>query len=313
MMVAITCGDPAGVGPEIIEQWLASPDLQGKFAILGPESWLETLGKRRGVDLVAVGESGYRTEKKGVPCEAGARVALAAMDAAQAGCAEGKYAAVVTAPISKSQFNKIGYPFPGQSEFFADKWGGKPSMCFTGGRLRVVLATWHCPLKDVPLLLTRESIDLAVRRADWLAKAEGVAAPRIAVCGLNPHAGEEGVLGREELDSIDPLLNELREEFPGVSKCLPGDTVFGRMLQGQFDVIVALYHDQGLAPLKAIDFDDAVNCTLGLSHIRTSPDHGTAFDIAGKGIAKITSFANAVKVAERLAQYRIKHPFEAAT
>jgi 4-hydroxythreonine-4-phosphate dehydrogenase len=182
-------------------------------------------------------------------------------------------------------------------------------MAFTGGRLRVLLATWHIPLREVATQLTHDVLARTVRHAHWLARAEDVAAPRIAVCGLNPHAGEDGMLGREELDDLNPWLDALRPEFPGLSSCLPGDTVFARMLKGEFDVIVAAYHDQGLAPLKAVDFDAAVNCTLGLPHIRTSPDHGTAFGIAGKGVAEVSSFANAIRVAARLARYRKGHPF----
>jgi 4-hydroxythreonine-4-phosphate dehydrogenase len=128
--------------------------------------------------------------------------------------------------------------------------------------------------------------------------------PRIGVCGLNPHAGEGGILGREEIELINPVLEKLRASFPGLSLCEPGDTLFARQLRGEFDVVVALYHDQGLAPLKVIDFDEAVNVTLGLPHVRTSPDHGTAFGIAGKGIARATSFTNAVTVARRFISAR---------
>ena len=140
--------------------------------------------------------------------------------------------------------------------------------------------------------------------ADVLARAEGLNAPRIGVCGLNPHAGEGGLLGYEERDLLNPALAHLQAEFPGLSLCQPGDTLFGRALKGEFDVVVALYHDQGLAPLKTIDFDEAVNVTLGLPHVRTSPDHGTAFDIAGQGKASSTSFTNAVMVARRLIKFR---------
>ncbi len=136
--------------------------------------------------------------------------------------------------------------------------------------------------------------------ADELARAEGVASPRIAVCGLNPHAGEEGLLGSEEQETLDPILERLRPRFPRVSRTQPGDTVFARALRGEFDVVVALYHDQGLAPLKTIDFDEAVNITLGLPFVRTSPDHGTAFSIAGKNIARTRSFENAVTFARKL-------------
>ncbi len=145
----------------------------------------------------------------------------------------------------------------------------------------------------------------AVRAAAELCAAEGVrGAPRIAVCGLNPHAGEGGLLGTEERDHIDPLLDRLRAAHPGLSRALPGDTVFVRQLRGEFDAVVALYHDQGLAPLKTLEFDHAVNITLGLPHVRTSPDHGTGFDLAGRGLASATSFAHAVRVARALVARR---------
>ena len=138
-----------------------------------------------------------------------------------------------------------------------------------------------------------------------LARADGISIPRIGVCGLNPHAGEGGLIGTEERDVIDPILDALRGEFPGLSRTEPSDTIFGRSLRGEFDVVIALYHDQGLAPLKVIDFDAAVNVTLGLPFVRTSPDHGTAFGIAGRGVASGASFANAVTVARRLINVRI--------
>jgi 4-hydroxythreonine-4-phosphate dehydrogenase len=145
-----------------------------------------------------------------------------------------------------------------------------------------------------------------IAAADLLVRAEGISQPRIGVCGLNPHAGEGGLLGYEEKDFIDPTLDKLRGEFLGLSRCEPGDTLFARALRGEFDVVIALYHDQGLAPLKVIDFDESVNVTLGLPHVRTSPDHGTAFGIAGKGVARGTSFANAVRVARRLIAARVE-------
>jgi 4-hydroxythreonine-4-phosphate dehydrogenase len=177
-------------------------------------------------------------------------------------------------------------------------------MAFTGGRLRVVLATWHVPLHEVGRLLGPHLLRRTVLAAVELARSEGISDPRIGVCGLNPHAGEGGLLGYEERDFLNPALSHLRQEIPGLSTCEPADTLFGRALKGEFDVIVALYHDQGLAPLKVVDFDEAVNVTLGLPYVRTSPDHGTAFGIAGKGIARGTSFANAVQVARRLIKSR---------
>jgi 4-hydroxythreonine-4-phosphate dehydrogenase len=177
-------------------------------------------------------------------------------------------------------------------------------MAFCGGRLRVALLTWHIPLREVSAHLTPPELERAVAAADELARADGIARPRIAVCGLNPHAGEEGLLGTEEREQIDPVLDHLRDRFPALSRCVAGDTAFGRALRGEFDVVVALYHDQGLAPLKTLEFDEAVNVTLGLAHVRTSPDHGTAFGIAGLGQANPRSFAQAVAVARRLVAWR---------
>jgi 4-hydroxythreonine-4-phosphate dehydrogenase len=228
------------------------------------------------------------------------------MERAAEGCKHGEFCGVVTGPVSKERLANIGYPFPGQTEFFAARWGGEPVMAFCGGKLRVVLATWHVPLDQVSKLLGPHLLHRTVAAANDLCRAEGVAKPRIGVCGLNPHAGEGGLLGHEERDLLNPALAHLRGEFPGLSLCEPGDTLFARQLRGEFDVVVALYHDQGLAPLKVIDFDEAVNVTLGLRYVRTSPDHGTAFGIAGKGVARATSFANAVTVARRLIAMRSK-------
>lgn len=300
--LAITCGDPAGVGPEIVAGWLQAHASEARdVAAIGPARWLAALpdcGAK-----IAVGREEFAAEP-GKPEAEGALVAWAAMERAAAGCASGEFAAVVTGPVSKERLAAIEYPFPGQTEFFAARWGGEPVMAFCGGKLRVVLATWHVPLVEVPQLLGPHLLRRTVVAADALARAEGVAQPRIGVCGLNPHAGEGGLLGGEEREMLNPALDALRADFPGLSRCEPGDTLFARQLRGEFDVVVALYHDQGLAPLKAVDFDEAVNVTLGLPFVRTSPDHGTAFAIAGKGVARGTSFANAIVVARRLLNAR---------
>lgn len=296
--VALTCGDPAGVGPEIIKGWLASaPGLSMNCVPIGPRGWLDALA----VEGVAVGDASFEAIP-GKPDAEGAKIAWDAMELAAKGCRKGLFSAVVTGPVSKKNLQQVGYPFPGQTEFFADSWGGEPTMAFVGERMRVVLASWHWPLREVPDRLQREPewIERAVRRASDLCVALGIPNPRIAVCGLNPHAGEQGMLGDEELNWIDPLLAKLRKSHPGLSPALPADTVFHRQLKGEFDMVVALYHDQGLAPLKTIEFDSAVNLTLGLPFVRTSPDHGTAYDIAGKGIASTKSWNAAVKLAERL-------------
>lgn len=296
--LALTCGDPAGVGPEIIAAWLmANPQLAAETVVIGPQRWLESLDTR--AQKLAVGLEEFAATP-GEPNADGALVAWAAMERAAAGCKEGAFSGVVSGPVSKERLARIGYPFPGQTEFFAARWGGEPVMGFCGGKLRVVLATWHVALHEVARLLGPHLLRRTILAARNLARADNVDNPRIGVCGLNPHAGEGGLLGYEERDLLNPLLLELQQEISGVSLCEPGDTLFARALRGEFDVIVAMYHDQGLAPLKVIDFDEAVNVTLGLPYVRTSPDHGTAFGIAGRGVARGTSFANAVTVAQRL-------------
>lgn len=300
--LVFTCGDPAGVGPEVIAAWLgANREAAGEVVVIGPARWLETLETKAA--KIAVGLEEFAATP-GRPCGEGALVAWAAMERAAAGCKEGAYCGVVTGPVSKAELARIGYQYPGQTEFFAARWGGDPVMAFCGGRLRVVLATWHVPLYEVSRMLGPHLLHRTLTAAATLCQAYGVASPRIGVCGLNPHAGEGGLLGYEERDFLNPALDHLRAEFPGLSGCEPADTLFARSLRGEFDVVVALYHDQGLAPLKTIDFDEAVNVTLGLPHVRTSPDHGTAFGIAGKGVARPTSFANAVAVARRLVAAR---------
>jgi 4-hydroxythreonine-4-phosphate dehydrogenase len=299
--LAITCGDPAGVGPEIIAAWLAANPKESDITVIGPRSWLASL------DTVAakipVGLDDF-VAAAGEPNSEGALIAWAAMERAARGCTEGVFSGVVTGPISKERLSRIGYPYPGQTEFFGARWGGEPVMAFCGGKLRVVLATWHVPLQSVAGLLQPDLLERTVRAAVELAHADGVQQPRIGVCGLNPHAGEGGLLGNEERDLLNPILLRLRETIPGLSLCEPGDTLFARALRGEFDVVMALYHDQGLAPLKVVDFDESVNVTLGLPFVRTSPDHGTAFGIAGRGIARGSSFANAMSVARRLINFR---------
>ena len=269
--------------------------------MIGPALWLRTLPD--GFEGIPVGLEDFAAEP-GRPNGDGALVAWAALERAAAGCTAGEFSGVVTGPVSKERLANIGWPFPGHTEFFAARWGGAPTMAFCGGRLRIALLTWHIPFRDVPARLTAENFARAVQAADELARMDGVAEPRIAVCGLNPHAGEGGLLGTEERDLINPLLDGLRKTYPGLSGAQPGDAVFGRQIRGEFDVVLALYHDQGLAPLKTLDFDEAVNVTLGLPHVRTSPDHGTAFGMAGKGLANPRSFSKAVALARKLAAAR---------
>lgn len=303
--VAVCPGDPAGIGPEVVVAALeAHPEWWDRVLVVGPRGFLRRLPPRVATAAVDIADPPIGD---GLPTPAGQAVALAAMEAAAAACMEGRASAVVTGPIHKAHMVKEGFCYPGQTEFFADRWGGEPTMAFCGERMNVVLASWHLPLATVPGSLSPAHIRRAVMHADWLARMTGRvsalapdlpagAAPRIAVCGLNPHAGEDGLLGSEEKDWIDPCLNALRQRYPGLSAAVPADTAFIRHLRGEFDVVVALYHDQGLAPLKAVEFDQAVNLTLGLPWLRTSPDHGTAYAIAGKGRANFQSMERAIRL-----------------
>lgn len=298
--LAITCGDPAGIGPEVIEAALRADTLRGSDCVLvGSAPWGQAMADQLGLRYETVGDSDFFVQL-GTPSIEGAGLALAAMECAAAGCREGRFRGVVTGPVSKHWLQQAGFVFPGQTEFFANAWGGDPTMAFVGKELRVVLATWHIPLRDVSEALNAACLEKAVRRAYALAQQFGATEPRIGVCGLNPHAGEGGILGKEELEVLDPALDRLRVAMPGLSRCLPGDTVFHRQRQGDFDVVVAAYHDQALAAVKTLEFDAAVNLTLGLPFVRTSPDHGTAFDLAGQGKANPSSFAAALAVAREL-------------
>ncbi|MEM9157433.1 MAG: 4-hydroxythreonine-4-phosphate dehydrogenase PdxA [Verrucomicrobiota bacterium] len=302
MKIAITCGDPSGVGPELVPAAVKAAGLrdESEVALIGDSDWLDRArdeldGNCEVLDLGRLG--GFEL---GNPSPAGAKLAIEAMEAAAAGCQEGKFDAVATGPISKAKCMEVGFAFPGQTEFFADRWGGEPTMAFVGDHLNVVLATWHIPLSSVEAALTRDCFGLAVKRAKDLGFRLGRKSPRVGVCGLNPHAGENGLMGTQEKQLYNPWLDSWRGEKYELSDCLPADTLFARAMNGEFDVVVALYHDQGLGPLKTVDFDSAVNVTLGLPFARTSPDHGTAFEIAGKGVASARSFARAIKLAEKL-------------
>jgi 4-hydroxythreonine-4-phosphate dehydrogenase len=298
--IALTCGDPSGIGPELISRWLKqNPEWRPRVCPVGPPAWLATLPVEG-----APCTGAQALFAPGQPTEAGARAAWEALRIAAEGCKEGRFSSVVTGPVSKEALQAVGFPHPGQTEFFAAAWGGAPSMAFAGKELKVVLATWHEPLAAIPqrFATAPDLLDRAVIRAVEWGRLDGLPEPRVAVCGLNPHAGEAGLIGSEERDLLNPRLEVLRRIYPGVSLCLPPDTVFHRLREGEFDLAVALYHDQGLIAVKTLEFHHAVNLTLGLRHIRTSPDHGTAFSLAGKGLARLESFAHAVELAFRYSQ-----------
>ncbi len=279
-LIGITLGDPAGVGPEIVSAALSSGKLDPAF------------------EYLTIGES--REAVAGEPNADTARAALAALDDAAAKLRSGEISGVVTGPIHKARMQAVGFEFPGQTEFFAARAGVENfAMCLTGGGLTVALVTAHLPLREVAdALATSEIARVGGLLVDFLARRHDP--PRIAVAGLNPHAGESGVMGREEIEIIDPAMRLLcagwrgRAEFTGP---VSPDTVFHRAVRGEFDGVLCMYHDQGLIPLKLHAFDEGVNVTLGLPFPRTSPDHGTAFEIAGRGIARPDSMIAAIRLA----------------
>ena len=281
--ILITLGDPAGVGPEVIDLALDSLHLPAGFEI-------EVLGDRNA----------------GTPGKPAARSAAAALDALHEAVRQlknGAADAVVTGPVSKEGLQALGFPYPGQTEFFADAFGVNDyGMLLTGATLSVGLATIHEPLAKVPELLTVERIvRIGLLTADFLTR-RGILHPRIAVAGLNPHAGENGAFGDEEIRIIAPAIDALNATNHGIfsGPAVP-DAIFRDAAQGHFDAVLAMYHDQGLIPLKLLDFDTAVNVTLGLPKPRTSPDHGTAFSIAGKNLANPSSMLAAIRLACELA------------
>jgi 4-hydroxythreonine-4-phosphate dehydrogenase len=282
-VIGITLGDAAGIGPEVARAALASGKLNARFEYRLIGSCLEAV--------------------PGQPDEATARAAIAALEESVALLKSGGIAAVVTAPVSKDHLAGYGFDFPGQTEFYAARFDCRDyEMCLTGPHLTVGLVTIHEPLRNVPDLLTTAEI---VRHGKLLAafcRQRGKASPRIAVAGLNPHAGERGRMGTEEMTIIQPAVDALNLAGEGASfhGPLPPDTLFYHAARGQYDAVLCMYHDQGLIPLKLLDFDEAVNLTLGLPVVRTSPDHGTAFDIAGKGIASPASMIAAINLAGEL-------------
>ncbi len=286
--IGITVGDPAGIGPEIVERALADSRV---LEVCVPVRY--GLSEAQARAAVAVGQ---------VSAEAG-MIAYDAICAAVKAAQDGAIAAMVTAPINKDAFAKAGLPWPGHTELLGHLCKAPSvAMMFDSERLRVVLATIHVALADVPRLLTAERVRTIVDLTHASLPRFGFAHPRIALAGLNPHAGEEGLFGREEIDVLAPSVAAARDRGIDIVGPIPGDTVFVRALRGEFDVVVACYHDQGLIPVKLVSFGESVNVTLGLPIIRTSVDHGTAFDIAGQGLADHGSLVAAIRLAARLAK-----------
>jgi len=307
--VVITAGDPSGIGPEIILKALARSSIAKKIipVIIGDRFVFRETAKRLKIDIPGAGKF---VDLKNVPpakfCFGRTKASFgkAAVEYILAGLALVKIikgASLVTAPVNKESINKAGFLFEGCTELLSCLTRSRNvTMMLVGGALRVSLATRHVPLKDVPGRLTRKGIIHTAENTHYaLKKFFGIRNPRIGVSALNPHAGEGGFLGREEKMIISPAVNYLRKKMKGVSGPHPADTLFYKAKRGAFDAVVCMYHDQALIPLKMAAFEKGVNMTLGLPFMRTSPDHGTAFDIAGKGKADPSSMIEAIKLAAR--------------
>src|SRR6266498_2330729 len=285
--IGITLGDRAGIGPEIIRAALSSKSLPAA------------------AEYVVVGK--YPDCSPGEPTIKTAHAAATALEEAVTSARRGELDAVVTGPVHKARMYEAGFKFPGQTEFFAERCGVKNfAMCLTGGKITVALVTTHIPLSKVSSALKQsEIVRVGLLLADFL-RSRSKNPPRIAVAGLNPHAGESGRIGREEIEIMTPAVEELQSRIENRESRIVGpvspDTIFHRAVAGEFDAVLCMYHDQGLIPLKLHAFHEGVNVTLGLPFPRTSPDHGTAFEIAGKGIARPDSMIAAINLAVELAQ-----------
>jgi 4-hydroxythreonine-4-phosphate dehydrogenase len=312
--IAISLGDPAGIGPEVVARALAErPDANvvvfGDAGILARAAKAAGVATPSGASLRAVTALGPGEVTPGQPNDVSGRAQLAYLTAATDAALAGEVAALVTAPISKEWIARAGFAFPGHTEYLAARAEVREfAMMLAGPSLRVTVATTHIPLRDVPRLLTVDGIASAIwLTANALFRSFGIAAPRVAVAGLNPHAGEAGRFGDEEDRLVRPAIEAARARISaaGLAATISGplvpDSVFRQAAHDEFDAVVALYHDQGLIPLKLLHFDDGVNLTLGLPFVRTSPDHGTAYDIAGTGRARARSFLAALDLAGRLA------------
>lgn len=284
LRIGITLGDPAGIGPEIISAALSSGQLPGAgYQIIGSKDGIEP----------------------GNPSDVSARAAWHAMEEAARLANDGEIDAVVTGPIHKAKMAAVGFQYPGQTEFFAARSGTMNyAMLLTAGAFTVALVTTHIPLREVSGTLRQSEIVRIGKLLVTFLQRRGLAQPRVAVAGLNPHSGESGRMGLEEIEIIEPAIRELQSSstsaiFEGP---IPPDTLFYHLARGQWDAALCHYHDQGLIPLKLHGFDQGVNVTLGLPYPRTSPDHGTAFDLAGKNRARPDSMIAAIKLAVELAQ-----------
>ena len=323
--LAITAGEPAGIGPELLIR-LAGTSVAADLVAICDRSLLERAAARCGVDIALVNDDAVPQDRRlpgtlrvrhvaletqevpGCPDPRNAAYLLATLNEAAEGCDDGRYDAIVTAPLQKSSINDAGVPFSGHTEFFAEHAHADVVMMLASPELRVALVTTHLPLAEVPAAITRASVTRTLRIVERELKTKfGIAEPRIAVLGLNPHAGEGGHMGHEEIDTIIPALDALRDAGMHLIGPLPADTAFVPSQRQHYDAVVAMYHDQALPVLKSEAFERTVNVTLGLPFIRTSVDHGTALDLAGSGRADPASLIAAVNMALDLVMRRHGH------
>ena len=326
--LAVSLGDPAGVGPElVVTAWARRVELAlPPFAVIGGAAVLAAAARARGLtaplagvisladvaaafpDALPVLAGPDADYTPGLPTAEGARLALASLEQAVAAALAGEAAALVTMPVAKAELAKVGFRHPGQTEFVAAACGvaaEEAVMMLAGPSLRAVPLTVHCALAEVSGLLS-EALIVGKGRilAAALRRDFGIAAPRLAVCGLNPHAGEQGRIGAEDAVIIAPAIARLRAEGIDATGPHPADALFAPRSRASFDAALAMYHDQALIPVKALDFDQGVNITLGLPIVRTSPDHGTAFALAGKGLADAGATIAALRMAGEIAARR---------
>ncbi|CAM5348631.1 4-hydroxythreonine-4-phosphate dehydrogenase PdxA [Rhodanobacter lindaniclasticus] len=320
--LAVTAGEPAGIGPELLVR-LAGTPLGASLVAITDRHLLTRAATRCGTHIELIDDDGSPADSRaagtlrvrhvplaadetpGRPDPRNATHVLATLAEAADGCLAGRYAAVVTAPLQKSSINDAGIAFSGHTEFFAQRARAEVVMMLASPQLRVALATTHLPLAAVPAAITPALLARVLRIVDAELRGKfGIARPRIAVLGLNPHAGEGGHLGREEIDTMIPVLDALREEGMHLLGPLPADTAFVPAQRAHYDAVLAMYHDQALPVLKSEAFDRTVNLTLGLPFIRTSVDHGTALDLAGTGRADPSSMLAAARMALALARKR---------
>lgn len=327
-LIGITMGDPSGVGPELINKLFFDKDLlsicnplvigdagviseYAESSILINEiTSLENAKFTSGtLNVLKISELEKKEYIPGKPTLSGGKAMVNYIISAVDLCCKGQIAAMVTCPLNKALMNKAGYNYQGHTQLISHLTDTEDYvMMLAGGKLRVTLVTIHCALKDVPQRINQENIIKTISiTAKSLKKDFGITSPKIAVAALNPHAGEEGLFGKEEEIIIRPAVEKAIENGLNVSGPLPADTLYPKAVSGEFDVVVNMYHDQGLIPLKLLHFSDGVNVTLGLPIIRTSVDHGTAYDIAGKGIADHRSLRAAVIMAVEMAENRHRY------